>query len=63
MVEIGSGLEVRAMSVGLQEEMIKIGSDCAQFSRPPPARASASILDHYECPSRTQQEQNRVSRV
>ena len=59
MVEIGNGLEMRAMSVGLQEEMIKIGSDCAQFSHPPPARR-LRLSDHYECTGRTQREQSRV---
>ncbi len=60
VLEIGNGLEMRAMSVGLQEEMIEIGSDCAQFSHPPPARR-LHPLDHYEGPGKTQREQSRVS--
>ncbi len=60
MVEIGNGLEMRAMSVGLQEEMIKIGCDCAQFSHPPPARRLC-LLDHYECTGKAQGEQERES--
>lgn len=60
MVEIGNSLEMRAMSVWLREKMIKIGSDCAQFSHPPPAEP-LPVLDHYECTGRTQQEQSRVS--
>lgn len=49
-----------AMSAWLREEMIKIGSDCAQFSHPPPAR-HLRLLDHYECTGRTQWEPSRVS--
>lgn len=37
-LEIGNGLEMRGLSVGRQEKMIKIGSDCAQFSHPPPTQ-------------------------
>lgn len=50
---------VRAVSVGLREKMIKIGSDCAQFSHLPPTQC-LQLLDHYESTGRTQQEQNRV---
>lgn len=60
MVEIGNSLEMRAMSVGLQEKMIKTGSDCARFSPPPPARR-LRLLDHCESTGRIQREQNRVS--
>lgn len=60
MVEIGNGLEMRAMSAGLQE-MIKIGSDCAQFSHLPPTRR-LRLLDHYECTGSAQREQNTVSK-
>lgn len=59
VVEIGNSLEMRAMSVGLQEKMIKIGSDCAQFSHPPPTQ-SLRLLDHYESTGRTQRKQYGV---
>lgn len=60
VVEIGNSLEMRCMSVELQEKMIKIGSDRAQFSHPPPTQR-LHLLDHYECTGRTQREHNRVS--
>lgn len=40
VVEIGNGLEMRAMSVGLQEEMIKIDYDCLR-----------SVLTSTSCPA------------
>lgn len=45
-------LEMRGLSVELQEKMIKIGSDRAQFSHPPPTQR-LHLLDHYECTGRT----------
>lgn len=53
-------LEMRGLSVELQEKMIKIGSDRAQFSHLPPTQR-LHLLDHYECTGRTQREQHRVS--
>lgn len=53
-MEIGNGLEMRAVSARLQEDMIKIGCDCTQFSHPPPARR-LSLLDHYEYTGKAEQ--------
>lgn len=52
--------EMRAVSVGLQEKMIKIGSDCAQFSHPPPARCPLSAWVLFE--SRQDRESERLGR-